>query len=58
MDLPAVHLLLEQGDRSLKDHAGDFFLDLVCITPYPDHSRARLLMVLEGASPNIWSVCW
>lgn len=30
-------LQLDQGDCSLKDHTMDF-LDLVCLTHYPDHS--------------------
>lgn len=37
MDLTAVLLLLlDRGDLALKDHTKDF-LDLVCLTYYPDH---------------------
>lgn len=38
MDIPSVHLLLlVQGDWSFGDHMRKF-LDLVCITHYPDRS--------------------
>ncbi|XP_026059300.1 vegetative cell wall protein gp1-like [Carassius auratus] len=42
MAIPAVRLLcLEQLDRSLEDHTRDF-LDLACLTHFPDRSKARL----------------
>lgn len=35
-DITAIHLLLlKQGDRSLEDYTSDF-LDLECLTNYPD----------------------
>lgn len=50
MDIPAIHLLLlEKGKHFFKDHTRDF-LDLACLTHYPDHP----LCVFYNTSFNEW----